>query len=146
MSEPKHTPGPWAVGTGVYDTNTYLRDVDGYHLASVPDEANARRIVACVNACEGYENPDDMRGDAGYYYQWREEAAKLQKQRDELRAALQLIVGTTDPIEDAEEGPACFYCGAQWSNLRARFGKEPAITHKDSCEWEAARTALARCQ
>ena len=57
--ETKHTPGPWSVG--------YFCDIranDGYHsLATVsshyglPGGANARRIVECVNACEGLADP-----------------------------------------------------------------------------------------
>lgn len=60
----KHTPEPWklyrndqsvgdAVGNAVCDA--WPRGDD--QLASAEGKANARRIVACVNACEGMEDP-----------------------------------------------------------------------------------------
>lgn len=53
-----HTPTPWKVGskyvTDIYTTrafNAIARTVDSQ--SDGEDEANAARIVACVNACEG---------------------------------------------------------------------------------------------
>jgi len=61
----KHTPGPWRLTTGAYwlrivgpakeaiaSFGNQRRWLDGVEVA-----ANARRIVACVNACEGI-NPE----------------------------------------------------------------------------------------
>ena len=63
MSEPtKHTPEPWSVD----GTSVYIHDAEGRTVAKTTgnlkhyrdgdrwqEEANARRIVACVNFCEG---------------------------------------------------------------------------------------------
>lgn len=93
-----HTPGPWRVGFGkVYPKEmpqfaTMAVSVYGDYpqngfgdspIASIApvkdytpiDHANAARIVECVNACEGIENPADLR-----------------KQRDELLKALGLAL------------------------------------------------------
>ena len=73
MSE--HTPGPWIVG-GRYNSKILCNDGETViaDLWAIPREggvdegkANARRIVACVNACEGMEDPsseiDSLRKD-----------------------------------------------------------------------------------
>jgi len=66
VTKPTHTPGPWFLEKpeGDYDA---ISGVDWYDLASVvirvdgedsPEgQANAARIVACVNACEGLADP-----------------------------------------------------------------------------------------
>ena len=62
-------------------------------------QQHARRIVACVNACEGV--PTDVlentvqRGGALMYQQERRKAAEAQ--RDELLAALESLVLFTNP-------------------------------------------------
>ncbi len=56
MSE--HTPGPWVNTGGTIESGT------GWHIASAVNTAggnsiaNANRIVACVNACEGMDDPE----------------------------------------------------------------------------------------
>jgi hypothetical protein len=61
-----HTPGPWEADGG--DTSTWWAvtlPTGGYVIADLSessysadqDAANARRIVACVNACEGIDDP-----------------------------------------------------------------------------------------
>lgn len=75
----QHTPGPWEVlvqPPNMYDTlPTYVvragvrRDIavmeDYFFSEDLPveaeAEANARRIVACVNACEGIADPSVVR-------------------------------------------------------------------------------------
>lgn len=120
-----HTPGPWRIsGEVCHEPSTMSSAVcidtenplyTGY-LSCVMDirsnehhdiEANARRVVACVNACEGIDDPTDMR-----------------KQRDELLNALKdmneasLVVlstywattGTDDTVEyEALEELDCCY-------------------------------------
>lgn len=64
MTTTKHTAEPWEIypaPLGVYGIRS---DVGGYILHINPretgwgeDEANAARIVACVNACAGMEDP-----------------------------------------------------------------------------------------
>lgn len=47
-----HTPEPWSADGSVI----YLGKEGGFDLRDCPNpEANARRIVACVNACKGLE-------------------------------------------------------------------------------------------
>ena len=68
----KHTPGPWRVGrpgTVVCDTSIEqgpkgTADVTyygGHLVCESVTKANAERIVACVNACEGL-NPEMVSG------------------------------------------------------------------------------------
>ena len=54
----KHTPEPWkAVGQDIRDGNEDNIVTVPYGDDPEQAEANARRIVSCVNACEGI-NPD----------------------------------------------------------------------------------------
>ena len=67
MKESKHTMGPWRVGTGTVtrmDCETKTVCGQGIVIAEAPAyiqeerpvrDANAARIVECVNACEGLE-------------------------------------------------------------------------------------------
>ena len=100
MSENKHTPEPWRAfnnGQGVVGVSTDRSDVcwtriaDGSWLDSDKtidaDYENARRIVACVNACAGIDTElleiieDNDKTLAGVI-------ANVEKQRDELLAAI----------------------------------------------------------
>ena len=57
MSENKHTPEPWYASEEGGNWRAMAADENGgYTLADMccdDQEANARRITACVNACEG---------------------------------------------------------------------------------------------
>ena len=60
-------------------------------------EANARRLVACWNACEGIDTADLDVGSVSIIHKLHDEVAKLVlAQRDELLAALQGILGYFD--------------------------------------------------
>jgi len=51
---PTHTPEPWRAR---YSIVYFKGNVGGFDLRDCPSpEANARRIVACVNACAGISN------------------------------------------------------------------------------------------
>ncbi len=52
-------------------------------------EANARRIVACVNACAGIPTDDLERCPSGGLFHLADMANEVVKQRDELLAALE---------------------------------------------------------
>jgi hypothetical protein len=62
-SETKHTPGKWKHVAAIVENspNRRMVAVDGWGGRNVADcgddcpeaEANARRIIACVNACDG---------------------------------------------------------------------------------------------
>lgn len=90
MTAPKaaHTPGPWIAGDDE-DSDFFLvgpHDGDGIvyqPVVKLHNEANARRIVACVNACEQFEDPAEAIRLLGI------EAAKAypaERERDALRA------------------------------------------------------------
>lgn len=92
----KHTPGPWHIVEGrtygsleVFSEDTAIAEIWRRGNASL-EMANARRIVACINACEGFSTEeldganlfaDSIASDA--------EIIALKKQRDELLEAVQ---------------------------------------------------------
>lgn len=89
MSNQQHTKEPWGYdghsGIGAINSDQFN---GGYFTAEVmgPDkEANARRIVACVNACAGLENDQLDKVVKNPLSSYRE----LMQQRDELLAAQQ---------------------------------------------------------
>lgn len=79
----------------------------------LPTEENARRIVACVNACAGFANPEKdipaietaskMHFDQAMANGQR--ASEYEAQRDELLAAMKKI----RPFIDEGEVPQCFW-------------------------------------
>ena len=94
MSENKHTPEPWQVFEDdpraiVTKENPMLSllSVGEDGLAIMYEEADARRIVACVNACAGIstENLEDNVPIKELARRYNETL----KQRDELLAALE---------------------------------------------------------
>ncbi|MGL4754509.1 MAG: hypothetical protein ACRCXB_19215 [Aeromonadaceae bacterium] len=97
----KHTPEPWRVGrvgTVVSDTPVPLmRGSDaieyygGHLIGESITEANARRIVVCVNVCAGMRN-DEL--DGGLLIGVMQgKIDRLKQQRDELLAALEAVTG-----------------------------------------------------
>ena len=94
----KHTAEPWALfrdgqsvgaadGTGVCEV--WPRNEEGF--PNTEGTANARRIVACVNACRGLSTIEleefGLVGAVGT------ELIELEKQRDQLLAALEVASG-----------------------------------------------------
>lgn len=83
-----HTPEPWKYIDilGACEIYAGQRQVLRYaHSPDAENKANARRIVACVNACAGIdikylESPDNL----------ATHARKMMLQRDELLAALKV--------------------------------------------------------
>lgn len=65
MSAPKHTPGPWVqqfngqiwAATETAPEGALIARAHSTGLNDQRMEANAARIVACVNACEGLADP-----------------------------------------------------------------------------------------
>lgn len=115
-----HTPEPWsknAISPTVYDGNgiAILR-CEGRTLIA-ENEANARRIVACVNACAGVST-EKLEGEASNLREWHEQmrldaidiAARnldlkdqlttVTAQRDELLQAMRQIAFATAPEPD----------------------------------------------
>lgn len=68
--------------------------------ASGDEQANARRIVACVNACAGIPTEQLESGEARSVRDELADIAMLEKQRDELLDALERMVRLLE-IEDA---------------------------------------------
>lgn len=68
-TETKHTPGPWYVEQPYQEPGAYIackwttalvcKMFKAADCSAEQVEANASRIVACVNACEGIENPGE---------------------------------------------------------------------------------------
>jgi hypothetical protein len=171
-----HTPGPWEVSVEIFDNDgipeTAIQALKGAATVAVafefgPNnpgmrEANARRIVACVNACEGvstewletWANPPDMFGkppplDAAMlmwmekYTEASQRAADAAEQRDKLLAALK---------DEAFDAWFEQYRRESWvrSGCDRYRGPEPSANWSQGMRWElkrgwdAARAAIAK--
>ena len=95
----EHTPEPWRIGTPPPNGEQTIGNEKGLMVAvattghGVSAEANARRIVACVNACAGI--PDEQLYDQepgcllSAMVEQEQEIMTITKQRDELLASLE---------------------------------------------------------
>jgi hypothetical protein len=81
MSKQKHTPEPWKVTPHPYGTGICRNN--GRVLGSAYSRADAERIVACVNAMEGIDDPADMRRQLDEAR--RQAAAYMAQANDALR-------------------------------------------------------------
>ena len=98
----KHSKVPWSKNDywQVADANNRRVCVDGFAFGSHSTEesqANTRRVIACVNACEGFSD-EELEG-ANLFTDSIEslhEILATRRQRDELLAALEGL------LEDAE--------------------------------------------
>ena len=82
-----HTKEPWITGRGLDSDKIYALDTA---LVAVSDKDNARRIVACVNACAGIPTADLERSGNSVTPIF-EMLIEARKQRDELLAALEMM-------------------------------------------------------
>ena len=90
--EQKHTPEPWRV-VGYSEIVAKTGDAQYAGVASVlHNENDARRIVACVNACRGLSTDELER--FGLASAFGTELIELEKQRDQLLAALECIANS----------------------------------------------------
>ena len=110
MSEQNHTPEPWSYQASIPEDgfecffingkSKRISDFDGPQ-----DEeqfANVRRIIYCVNALEGLS---DHALIGGWTFRGIEAFAKgLEKQRDELLAALRPLITSRMGAEQIREG------------------------------------------
>lgn len=120
MNEQKHSPEPWLIGAynGRYEivgepesgemivrTIERRKDVGGLEV----ELANARRIVACVNACAGITSEElEWIARSGGMLGPRADVERIAKQRDQLLAALKkarkgLAVAIFAALEGATE-------------------------------------------
>jgi hypothetical protein len=132
-----HTPEPWSIEQHSPAGLCHIVRHSGAttHIAEVVVKANARRIVACVNACAGI--PDDMVSHVVAFglqghnkvsednstlrdalQTQAEEAAKLIEQRDGLVDALQSAINQVEYMHRkfAETGSGNGFI-AQWQHL-----------------------------
>ena len=98
----EHTKEPWRIGKPPPNGEQTIGDSKGLMVAvttvggGVSSEANARRIVACVNACAGI--PTDGLEKTRLEKDVLLEIYNLRKQRDELLTALEPF-GAIDLVE-----------------------------------------------
>lgn len=102
----KHTKGEWKVQNGVAimgDEGIHITDVKGLSRTDSENEANASRIVACVNACDGYTTEQlvalkggNVKREVTYYADKlcgaQNRYLKAEQQRDNLLAALKNLL------------------------------------------------------
>jgi hypothetical protein len=97
----KHTPGPWARDhfrqiAGKNGQVVYVDDFTFGSHSTKESQANTRRIVACINACEGF-SIEELE-DANLFkdsIESQSEIIALKKQRDDLIVALKQIQSAT---------------------------------------------------
>lgn len=103
MSEMKHTTGPWRVGTPPPNGEQTIGNKAGLMVAvattghGVSSEANARRIVACVNACEGIST---TLLEHGAKHDWAVLMTELEARIAELEAQQAAMVGGAGNDQD----------------------------------------------
>lgn len=90
MEEAKHTPEPWWTnGREIGDMPMMYTKISNSISGNSYEEAeaNAHRIVACVNACEGITN-EELNSGGGFWgravSRQKEAIERLTKERDEL--------------------------------------------------------------
>lgn len=124
-----HTREPWEL----YRNGQSVGDARGYavcdvwprgddQLASEEGKANARRIVACVNACSGISN--EMLADDCFSKMMKDRDSLL-AERNELLEALEMVIADKSPsyhdcIDDGEQ--ECAWCVARSAIAKAKGG------------------------
>lgn len=113
MSENKHTPEPWRVEIGEQPESIAVLCTCGLaHFEIVSDSqlgdihADARRIVACVNACAGCATEVLETAPVGFFnstYGHPKYLEEITKQRDELLAATEAIAINSEECLDFDE-------------------------------------------
>lgn len=117
MTASNHTKEPWAAYKDgkreMNNVNHFIKSLAGDlvsygHLS----EDDARRIVACVNACRGISNADLEMDNAAFIRVFNERTEyqqlchDLQRQRDELLEAIMAILNSAAPEWETESGIA----------------------------------------
>lgn len=116
MSENKYTPEPWRTDAecgfpqDIHDSkgNLFLRCSSDFDN-EIYGEANARRIVACVNACAGCATEVLETAPVGFFnstYGHPKYLEEITKQRDELLAALDRLAFAAE-CRDNTTGDQC---------------------------------------
>ena len=117
MSE-KHTPGHLILEHGA-DIVTFedgrIMDVASVYCHAIDgrSEANAERLVACWNACQGIDTADLKSGSVSIIQKLHDDVAqRVLEQRDELLAALQGIIGYFDSGNSVDVSQATIKAGS----------------------------------
>lgn len=109
----QHTPEPWARGTHSADNGEPLDMIFGCDGRVVVGDdvittANARRIVACVNACAGWETGQLEAMEQGSL---KESLFRVTQQRDALQAQVDELLAA---LVNAKESLGCCYDVCDW--------------------------------
>lgn len=126
----KHTPEPWRVAAKalVRLDSAYLIEAVEHHdfkygaTLAATSQHDARRIVACVNACAGLSTEQLEASPLGGVLNG---VAGLIAQRDQLLEALEMVIadkapGYHDCIDDGEQ--ECAWCVARSAIAKAKGG------------------------
>lgn len=148
MSE--HTKEPWHTRRLPHDVWAENgRHICDCQLLLVEDarqesEANARRIVACVNACQRL-NTDLLErvtsnGGFGIHPRPQERIEELEQQRDELLTALSELVELKDLKDRIDTADLCTY---DFDDAEAAQSLDDDYSRRKPLAWDAARAAIA---
>lgn len=91
-----HTPEPWEAYEG--EEGYGITSVCGGYYGDIENEADARRIVACVNACAGIDT-DVLEHASNFGAAGIQTIASVRKQRDELFSKLDKMEGRATRAE-----------------------------------------------
>ena len=117
MSE-KHTPGHLILEHGAdivtFEDGRIIDVASAYcHAIDGRSEANAERLVACWNACQGIDTADLKSGSVSIIQKLHDDVAqRVLEQRDELLAALQGIIGYFDSGNSVDVSQATIKAGS----------------------------------
>jgi hypothetical protein len=88
-----------AIGGRYKIANVLTPNYNGVHPREAQEtRANARRIVACVNACEGIEDPENVVPQLRRANDRALQSEPLRLQRDELLKALKALTSATGAV------------------------------------------------
>jgi hypothetical protein len=120
MSKQKHTPEPWALhesestsAFGIYHGKKYIPiGTCQSRVSYLPeDKANAARIVACVNACEGMGDPqstiDNMRQELQRFRNGAKDIERIEDKHLRLAIAALESIAEIRPVNKGGR-EACF--------------------------------------
>lgn len=134
----QHTKGPWHIGVRTAYSSCDIYGPSG-ELVAVTDDvfnalatarSNARRIIACVNACNDFEDPGEairlLKAEAAK----ADAIGELVRQRDEFAAALRGLEKFLDQFANCS--------GSEQTGQWLSFEGQKAV--------DAARNALAKLE
>jgi hypothetical protein len=94
----QHTPEPWHVGPAWLTGNSPICTIDHKEIADAIRDADARRIVACVNACAGIDTVGLENFAKGYPTAW-DMVREANNQRDALVQRCSELLKDRDAFE-----------------------------------------------